>query len=80
MADTGAVRRSIGRPGSGLLLRAPANRTETEVLCESLSRLSGVTRAITANIRGINGQIERILLDKPDIDELEDMLNKISKN
>ncbi|XP_064407756.1 uncharacterized protein LOC135352604 [Latimeria chalumnae] len=66
---------SSARRSSGLLLRAPPGSSEADILCEALSRLSRVTRAIAGNLRNLNGSLERILLDKQDIDELENMLN-----
>ncbi|MEE6514441.1 hypothetical protein FKM82_022560 [Ascaphus truei] len=67
-----------GRRSSGLLLNAPPGRSEAQVLCEALGRLSVVTRALSANLRHVNGNLERILMDKPDIEELERMLNSLS--
>ncbi|KAG5843441.1 hypothetical protein ANANG_G00150980 [Anguilla anguilla] len=80
MAEKSALRRrSEGRRGSGLLLQAPAHLSEEQVLQESLIRLTSVTKAITANIRNINGNLDRILEDKADIEELETILLQLSK-
>ncbi|KPP59918.1 hypothetical protein Z043_122117 [Scleropages formosus] len=71
-------RRSAGRRGSGLLLQAPVGESEEAILRESLARLTSVTKAITANIRNINESLDRILLDKADVRELETILMQIS--
>ncbi|KAJ1108159.1 hypothetical protein NDU88_005541 [Pleurodeles waltl] len=66
------------RRSSGLLLNASPRTTEAQVLREALGRLSGVTRSITANIQCINGSLERILMDKADVEELERILMKFT--
>ncbi|KAG8564251.1 hypothetical protein GDO81_016386 [Engystomops pustulosus] len=67
-----------GRRSSGLLLNATsAQGGETRVLCEALRKLTAVTRAISSNLRNVNENLERILLDKEDIEELEKMLNAL---
>ncbi|KAG2460356.1 PURA2 synthetase, partial [Polypterus senegalus] len=48
------------------------------MLHESLERLWRVTSSITTNVRNINTYIERILLDKADIEELETMLDSMA--
>ncbi|CAH2325116.1 Hypothetical predicted protein [Pelobates cultripes] len=75
---TDPQRRTGGRRSSGLLLNAPASRGgEARALCDALKKLSAVTRAISANVRHVNSSLERILLDKQDIEELETMLNSL---
>ncbi|KAJ8384593.1 hypothetical protein AAFF_G00200300 [Aldrovandia affinis] len=82
MADNPSVqrRRSEGRTGSGLLLKAPVNLSEEQIVRESLNRLTSVTKAVTGNIRNINENLDRILKDKADIEELEMILLRLSKN
>ncbi|KAL4659999.1 hypothetical protein GN956_G255 [Arapaima gigas] len=77
--ESALQRRSAGRRGSGLLLQAPAGESEEGILRESLVRLTSVTKAITANIRTINENLDRILLDKTDVQDLEMMLMQLSK-
>ncbi|KAJ8348618.1 hypothetical protein SKAU_G00272070 [Synaphobranchus kaupii] len=81
MAERPAVdrRRSEGRQGSGLLLQAPAHLSKEQILRESLIRLTSVTKAITANIRNINENLDRVLEDKADVEELETILLRLSK-
>ncbi|KAE8607404.1 hypothetical protein XENTR_v10011167 [Xenopus tropicalis] len=68
------------RRSSGLLVNAPPDLGgEVKALNDALGKLSAVTRAISANVRHINETLERILVDKPDIEELERILNFLTQ-
>ncbi|KAG8437988.1 hypothetical protein GDO86_008612 [Hymenochirus boettgeri] len=76
-----AGRAASVKQSSGLLLNAPASLGgEVKALKVALSKLSAVTKALSANVRHINENMERILLDKPDIEEMERMLYSLSQN
>ncbi|GCC16838.1 hypothetical protein chiPu_0020407 [Chiloscyllium punctatum] len=61
---------------SGLLTRLPPGQDEAAVLASALQQLSSVARALTVNVRQMNSRLERALLDKEAVDELEAMLNR----
>ncbi|MBN3293969.1 PURA2 synthetase, partial [Polypterus senegalus] len=71
-------RRTSARRGSGFLASPSSDTSDQQMLHESLERLWRVTSSITTNVRNINTYIERILLDKADIEELETMLDSMA--
>nr|DBA17247.1 TPA: hypothetical protein GDO54_002723 [Pyxicephalus adspersus] len=74
MAEAGVSRRS-----SGLLVNASqAHGGQKGALCEALRKLTAVTRAISFNLKNVNDNLERILMDKDDLEELDKMLNSMA--